>query len=167
MAGTVHSESIAATFLSFGDAWRSHAKLSEALARSLADDMAACTGKPLPSFVLQGASRRRLQDVRLRWACEKDVCDRHKVPNSSVLEGPCWMCVQESCRATAATFSGCWRLRATWQLYRRQPPPSWQLSSLVCPNGNPLTPSTGDGHCYGDSGCCCSGLMATQCCVEP
>ena len=51
----------------------------------------------------------------------------------SVLEGTCWVYMQESCRATVAMLIVYWRWRATWQLYRRQPPPSWPLSSLVCP----------------------------------
>ncbi|KAK9822206.1 hypothetical protein WJX81_005370 [Elliptochloris bilobata] len=37
---------IAETFLSFGDAWRGHAKFSETLARRLTADMEACTGQP-------------------------------------------------------------------------------------------------------------------------
>ena len=59
----VHSESITATFLSFNDAWRSHAKLSETLARRLAADMAACTGEPLPSCAPRIVSRRELAEI--------------------------------------------------------------------------------------------------------
>lgn len=60
MAGVARSASFAETFLSFGDAWRGHSKLSETLARRLAADMVACAGKPLPSCGLDGVSWHRL-----------------------------------------------------------------------------------------------------------
>ena len=72
----------------------------------------------------------------LEWACVEGICGRRKMLTSSVLEGACSVYMQESCRATVAMLIVYWRWGATWQLYCRQPPPSWPLSSLVCPKSN-------------------------------